>query len=319
MSCIVIFGGSGYIGTKISEFYLSKGYTVYIADIKESPIKNHQNVVFERLDVRKNIPTSFIKHPIDWIFNLAAIHREPGHSSHEYFETNIKGAENICFFAEKVGCENIFFTSSISPYGPTINRTDETFLTQPNTPYGISKLSAEYIHKIWCEKKSSRRLIIVRPGVIYGPEDPGNILRMIKAVKKGYFLLPVSSKIKKSYGYVYGLVESIEFMILQPDKTIVYNYVEKETECLGDMIKIVNESLGYNGKVLRFPLFLLKIAAEILFKINPNLNGIHPERVKKVARPTHIFPKELIERGFQFKYDFRSSLLHWKLISPKDF
>jgi nucleoside-diphosphate-sugar epimerase len=192
-------------------------------------------------------------------------------------------------------------------------------LTQPDTPYGISKLTAEYIHREWAQKEKSRRLISVRPGVIYGPGDPGNILRMIRAVKKGYFFLPVTPKIKKSYGYIYGLLDSMYFMINQSDKVIVYNYVEKETENLGDMIGIINKVLGTNGKIIRVPFLLLKWAALILYKLNPNLNGIHPERVKKVTRPTHIVPKVLIERGFEFKYDFEKSLIHWIKIKSSDF
>lgn len=319
MACYLIFGGAGYIGTKVAEHFLNKGFTVYIADIRVSSLKDNQNVVASIIDVRNPISSNFVKHPIDWIFNFAAVHREPGHESYEYFDTNIKGAENVCTFAEKIGCKNIFFTSSISPYGPTLKPKDEYTLTQPNTPYGISKLNAEYIHKLWAGKEKDRRLIIIRPGVVYGPGDPGNILRMIKAVKKGYFLLPVTPKIKKSYGYIYGLIESIDFMIAKSEKVITYNYVEKETENLGDMIGIINRTLGTNAKIIRFPLSILKLAASILHKIKPNLNGIHPERVKKVARPTHIIPKVLIEKGFTFNYDFEKSLIHWKSISPNDF
>jgi nucleoside-diphosphate-sugar epimerase len=319
-SCI-IFGGSGYIGTKLAEYFLERKRfdRVYIADIKESPLQNKEGVISGIIDVRKPISISFVEKPIEWIFNLAAIHREPGHESHEYFETNIKGAENISDFAENIGCRNIFFTASISTYGPTYTAMNEYMLTMPNTPYGISKLSAEYIHKVWVEKEKERRLIIVRPGVIYGPGDPGNILRMIKAVKKGYFFLPVPPTIKKSYGYIYGLLDSIGYSMSLPDKIFTYNYVEKETENLGNMIQIMNQTLGFKGKIIRIPFSLLKFCASIIYRIQPKMNGIHPDRVKKVARPTHIVPQVLMERNFDFQYDLKSSLLHWKQISPQDF
>jgi hypothetical protein len=41
--------------------------------------------------------------------------------------------------------------------------------------------------------------------------------------------------------------------------------------------------------------------------------------VRKAATPTHIVPKRLKDLGFEFKYDFASSLKHWKTISPEDF
>jgi Nucleoside-diphosphate-sugar epimerases len=321
MSNYIIFGGSGYIGTKLTEFLLNDSNTekVFLADIKISSIKN-EKVVYIDCDVRNK--DNFDQLPnisIDRIFNFAAIHREPGHDRLEYYETNIKGAENVCSYAEKIGCKNILFTSSISVYGPTLTPTDEYKLTTPDTPYGISKLTAEYIHREWLAKTEDRKLVIVRPGVVYGPGDPGNILRMIKAVEKGYFFLPTTPQIKKSYAYVFGLIDSFVFAMNLPDKLFIYNYVEKETESLGEMIKIINTVVNKKTHIIRLPFKLVQFAAFILYKINPNLNGVHPARVKKVARPTHIIPKVLIEKDFKFNYDFLKSLYHWKQISPNDF
>ena len=85
----------------------------------------------------------------DVIFNFAAVHRTPGHEDHEYFETNIRGAENVVAFAEKWNIKKIVFTSSIAPYGAAEELKKETTLPTPNTAYGISKLVAEKIHEKW--------------------------------------------------------------------------------------------------------------------------------------------------------------------------
>ncbi len=186
MNSCIIFGGSGFIGTKLVEHLIEKNVfeRIHIADIKDSAHKDHEKVSMIHVDVRKPIEQNIIKEPIEWIFNLAAICIEPGFESHEYFETNILGAENVCSFAEKIRCVNLFFASSMALYGPTLKPMSEEDLPMPDTPYGISKLAAEYVHRLWVEKSSERRLISVRPAVIYGPGDSGNILRMIRAVKK---------------------------------------------------------------------------------------------------------------------------------------
>jgi nucleoside-diphosphate-sugar epimerase len=317
----IIFGGSGFIGTKLVEQLIKERRfkKIYIADLKESIFKDHETVEMIFVDVRTPISPTLVSDSVEWIFNLAAICLEPGFESHEYFETNILGAENVCSFAGKIGCANLFFTSSMALYGPTLKPMSEEDLPMPDTPYGISKLAAEYVHRVWVEKSAERRLISVRPAVIYGPGDSGNILRMIQAVKKGYFILPVTPRIKKSYGYIYGLIESIIFCMSQKDKVIIYNYAENNTENIGSMITIISGLLGASAKIIQVPFWILSFASSVLYKINPNLNGIHPMRVKKVARPTHIIPKVLLGKGFIFKYDLRNSLIHWKTISPNDF
>jgi len=320
MATVVIFGGSGYIGTKLAEHLLnSQMVNIVLADIR--PVKiSDKRISYIGCDVRNSIDLSlFPAGEVSWIFNLAAVHREPGHEVHEYYQTNLKGAQNVCAFADAVGCNNILFSSSISVYGPTPAPTDELADKMPNTAYGISKLVSEYIHRDWLAARPERRLVIVRPGVVYGPGDPGNILRMVRAIKRGFFLLPVSGTIKKSYGYIYGLLESFDFVMGLPDRFAIYNYVEKETIPLAGMIAAINRAFGYSGKMIRIPISLLLLAARIVHFVSPNLNGIHPDRVKKVARPTHIVPGFLRDRGFNFSYDFESSLYDWLARSPGDF
>lgn len=105
----------------------------------------------------------------DVIFNFAAVHRTPGHEDHEYFETNIRGAENVVAFAEKWNIKKIVFTSSIAPYGAAEELKKETTLPTPNTAYGISKLVAEKIHEKWQNGDAThRQLTIVRPSVVFG-------------------------------------------------------------------------------------------------------------------------------------------------------
>ena len=150
MAVCVIFGGAGYIGTHLTRYLLStKRFDhVHLADIRQ-PDWEMENVSSSITDVRQPIPKELISEQPTWIFNFAAIHREPGHEPHEYFDTNLAGARNVCAYADAVGCENVFFTSSISVYGPTIGPTTEEARICPNSPYGGSKYPAEVIHELW--------------------------------------------------------------------------------------------------------------------------------------------------------------------------
>ncbi len=324
----IIFGGTGYIGSNMLRVFLKENiFEKYIiCDIKPlTGFDTEPQVFFKNIDVRKPISITLEKDfdpNTSWVFNFAAVHREPGHEFKEYFDTNIPGAENITDFARIRSIKNIFFTSSIAPYGRSLEKRNETSPLYPETAYGISKSLAEKIHEKWLSEVKGRRLIIVRPSVIFGPKDPGNVYRMIKALKKGTFVLPDGGKVIKAYGYIFGLVDSILFTMNQKERHIIYNYAENPLVPLNEMTEIVKKKLKYSKPVFKISVKLLALIAFFLgktLKIFGKSTEIHPVRVKKAGFPTNIEPKYLIENGFMFKYDFENALDHWKENAPEDF
>lgn len=316
----IIFGGTGYIGTRLAEHLKERGWKrVLLADIKPPGVSLPQGIDFLRCDVRKPISDQIGAWEADWIFNFAAIHREPGHHHREYFDTNLPGARNVCAYANRVGCSNIFFTSSIAVYGEISQPTDECAATYPDTGYGISKLCAELIHEGWQAAEPGRRLVIVRPGVVYGPGERGNMRRMIQALQKGGFVFPGDGSVKKSYAYIFGLLESMEFMLARTEPCLRYNYVEKNTEALRALVNHVAELLSQPAPRLRAPRALLMAAARIAQVATNGRSPLHPVRVRKAGQSTHIVPAELIRLGFDFRYDFATSLRHWVSVAPADF
>jgi nucleoside-diphosphate-sugar epimerase len=319
MSACLILGGGGYIGCNWAK-RLAGGKRfdrIVLADIRPPIQPLAPGCEFVQCDVRQPLQLGNLKP--EWIFNFAAVHREPGHAREEYFDTNLAGAKNACAFAEQSGCQNILFTSSIAVYGALTKPTSETSLPYPYTPYGISKLCAELIHKGWRRSGENRRLYVCRPGVIYGPGDPGNILRMIRAVKKGYFVFPGSKDLRKSYGYIEGLVDSFEFIMAREESQITYNYVERETETLGMLVRIVQEQVARKIPTFTAPLPILVAIAALAQLATRGRSPIHPVRVRKTASSTHIIPEFLLKSGFNFRYDFAASLKDWANKSPEDF
>lgn len=324
----IIFGGAGYIGSNMLRVFLKeKVFKNYIVcDIKPLKGFNQGNqVVFQKVDVREHIEiilSESFNPDNSWIFNFAAVHREPGHKFNEYFDTNIPGAENVTEFARVNDVKNIYFTSSIAPYGKSLHKKNESSSLYPETAYGISKALAEKIHEKWLIEAEDRRLIIVRPSVIFGPKDPGNVYRMIKALKRGSFVLPDGGKVIKAYGYIFGLVESIVFTMNKKENHIIYNYAENPLVPLNTMTEIIKKKFNYTKPVFKISVRALSFVAFFLaklLKLFGKTTDIHPLRVRKAGFPTNIEPKYLIDNKFIFKYKFEDALNHWLKNSPEDF
>lgn len=327
---IVIFGGSGFIGYHFSKYLVENNLfdEIILVDISQprDGLKNSSSSVKYFIhDVREKILDHKLLSGPDLICNFAAVHREPGHESYEYYETNIYGAENVCEFSERQGCKNIIFTSSIAPYGLSEDKRDEFSLTNPNSPYGGSKLVAEKIHKAWHNSDSSNHLVILRPGVVFGPEEGGNVSRMIKAVKSGYFFYMGNKKTRKAGIYVKELCNAIWWIyknnINSSKKYSLHNLSMNPGPSIEEYVNAIKKVSKTNKPTLNVPFFLLyyvSVLIDLILKPFGINHPISPVRIKKLVRSNNILPKQLKMDGYQFKYSLESALADWKKDYPKE-
>lgn len=320
----IIFGGSGFIGTHLIHMLkenikpLDKIYDLDIVmpgeeGVVPGIVEKNDGVEYIRLDVRKPIEFDFNPTKDDIIFNLAAVHRTPGHPDHEYFETNICGAENVTTFAEKHGINKILFTSSIAPYGAAEEMKEETTLPTPNTPYGISKLVSEKIHQIWQVKDEKRELTIVRPGIVYGKGEHGNMTRLYKGMKGHYFMYTGRKDTIKACIYVKELVLFFKYRMMDNSfpGTDIYNCTFEPAFNIEQICETIQKATNMKRFIPLIPGGLLMTAATILGPIGGKKVGIHPARVKKLMVSTNICGKKLAGCGYKFHYSFEDTYRDW--------
>ena len=298
MNNCIIFGGAGFIGTHFTQYLLANNIVeyVYLADIRLiQPFFELDNdrIKFVEIDVRKDITKNLFPHQIDLILNFAAIHREPGHEDYEYFETNLLGAENVCKFAEQVGCQNIIFTSSISPYGVSESIKDELTLPVPVTAYGSSKLVAEKIHQIWQAKDvNNRRLVIVRPGVVFGPGEGGNVSRLIKAVIGRYFFFMGNQSTRKAGVYVRELCNAMWWVLQEQKKNdefvSLFNMSMNPGPSIGEYVNAVCKTQGIKRFVPTVPYKMLMGVAYVIEALARPLGIKHPFSPVRILSLIHI-------------------------------
>lgn len=321
----IIFGGSGFIGTHliymIKNECLKSGDNIYDVDIVmpgeegvvPGVVNKIEGVHYIRFDIRKKIDFSFEPTKDDIIFNLAAVHRTPGHPDTEYFETNIIGAQNVTEFAERYGISKILFTSSIAPYGASENIKDENSLPTPNTPYGISKLVAEKIHQIWQAKELNRELTILRPGIVYGKGEHGNMTRLYKALKGRYFFFTGRKDTIKACIYVKELVNVIKYRVIENSFSgvDVINCSYYPAYNIEQIVQVMLLSANLKRKVFLIPASLLLKLSSLVRLLFGTKVGIHPDRIKKLMVSTNVSGKKLKNSGYVFKYTFEDTFLDW--------
>lgn len=321
----IIFGGSGFIGThlihKLNEIRKNED-RIYDLDlvmpgeegVVPGVVEKNIGVTYIRLDVRNSINFEFTPTKDDIIFNLAAVHRTPGHDTKEYFETNVKGARNVVEFAAKNGINKILFTSSIAPYGASEELKDEDTLPMPNTPYGISKLIAEMIHIEWSKLSRDRQLMILRPGIVYGKGEHGNMTRLYKSIKSHYFFYPGRKDTVKACIYVKELVLFMKYCMLD-NHFVGYNIVNCTFEpayTIEQICGAMMDSTDLNGtKIYQISGKLLMCIAFVFGAIGGKKFGIHPERVKKLLISTNISGKKLANLNYHFHYGITESFKDW--------
>jgi len=313
----LVFGGSGFIGYHLSKLIHTSNSKakIFNFDIEEATLE--KEYLYEQLDVREVItPKSYDAKSSDIIINLAAVHRTPGHPDHEYFETNITGAENVCNYAREKGINTILFTSSIATYGVYEEQKNEKTVPMPNIPYGISKLTAEYVHKLWQqEDPENRRLIILRPGVVFGHRERGNFTRLINATKKNRFFYPGRKDTIKACIYVKDLAKAmIDMLQEEPNGVVTYNMTYEPAPRIDKICEVISEKGKMNKPSIVLPASLLVFVAKFgygVFSIfGIKIASLHPDRVRKLMISNDI-NGELLNNKYNLQYGLEGGIEDW--------
>jgi nucleoside-diphosphate-sugar epimerase len=336
MKTAIIFGGSGFIGSHFSQYLLDRNIVdnILVADIVPLDVERTTQkyrryvqdgkIAFELCDVRNAIHLSAIDKNVSLVCNFAAVHREPGHLPYEYYETNLLGAKNVCEWSERHNVKDIIFTSSIAPYGPSEEVRTELSLPVPETAYGSSKLTSEYIHRTWqALDRHNRRLVIVRPGVVFGAGERGNVTRLVQATINRYFVYMANKETRKAGTYVKELCNAMFWVLEQKvkDEPVLFNMSMNPGPTIQEYVQVVCEVEGISRFVPNIPYFVILTLSRIIaavFGVFGKATSINPVRMKKLVRSNNIIPKFLVDEGYEYQYSLKSAMEDWKRDKPSD-
>ncbi|MDA9052930.1 NAD(P)-dependent oxidoreductase [Planktomarina temperata] len=284
---ITIIGGSGFVGTNLCRQLHLKQQDFEIIDLKMShqfPEKCKIGDVRDIDALRQTITG-------DVIVNLAAVHRDDVRDKSEYQRTNVNGAENIASVCEEKGIDKIVFTSSVAVYGFAEPGTDEGGAINPFNEYGRTKFEAEETLRNW-QLQGNNSLIIVRPTVIFGEGNRGNVFNLLNQIASGKFLMIGKGTNKKSMAYIDNIVAFLETSIATEQKYGLFNYIDTPDLTMNELISQVRAKVrGKSGVGPRLPYWLgliLGYTADLVAKLSGRNLPVSSIRVKKFASSTEF-------------------------------
>lgn len=242
-SRVALVGGAGFIGSRLAPRLEGAGAEVRTIDLPGVEAKGRDVDVG---DVRDGDALQKAFADCDCIVNLAAEHRDDVEPLSLYWDVNVDGARNVCEAARAQDIRRIVFTSTVAVYGFTDGRTvDENTPFAPFNEYGKTKAEAENIFREWqAEAPDERSLTIVRPTVVFGEENRGNVYNLLKQVWSGRFVMIGDGKNRKSMAYVENIAAFLAHSMTFGAGVHVYNYVDKPDFDMNTLVNRTRQTMG---------------------------------------------------------------------------
>lgn len=304
---ILVIGGSGFIGTRLVDELLDADHHVSIFDIKRSETYPALTILG---DVRSETQLTTATKGIEIIYNLAAEHRDDVSPLSLYHDVNVTGAKNVILAAVANNIQHIIFTSTVAIYGLNKNCPDESFPAEPFNEYGRTKWEAEKLFQQWAGEEITRSLGIVRPAVVFGEGNRGNVYNLIKQIKTGRFVMIGNGENRKSMGYVGNIAVFLRDLIHE-EGIEIFNFCDKPDLSSSEIATIIAHGLDIKLPRIRLPLWAGLLAGNLLdlaAKFSSRKFSISTIRVQKFTAETTISTNKLQSTGYKPKFSLKEGL-----------
>ncbi|MDG1900718.1 MAG: NAD-dependent epimerase/dehydratase family protein [Bacteroidales bacterium] len=305
---ITIIGGSGFVGTRLID-QLKEEFVVTNLDKRKSDFFPELTKI---CDVRDKKSLQQMMKTTDVIVLLAAEHRDDISPNSLYYDVNVEGTRNVLKIMEEKGIKNIIFTSSVAVFGLNKPNPDEKFPVDPFNHYGKSKYQAEKVLQAWQKSDNTRAVTVIRPTVIFGENNRGNVYNLLKQIASGHFRMVGKGINKKSMAYVGNIGAFIRYNIVNMQTGVqVYNYIDKPDLTMNQLIGQVEKSLSKKIPSTRLPYWLGMLAAygfDLFSKLSGKKLSVSSVRVRKFCATTQFDASKAHSSGFLAPYTLTEGL-----------
>ncbi len=321
---ITLIGASGFVGTRLMNLLKesSNDYELKNIDLQPSHFFNQYTTIG---DVRDQEQMNKELANTDLVVLLAAQHRDDVSPVSLYYDTNVGGMEKTLHAMEKNGVKKIVFFSSVAVYGLNKHNPNEEHEKDPCNHYGKSKWQAEQLLQEWYKTHTDWDINIIRPTVIFGERNRGNVYNLLKQIASGQFLMVGKGNNKKSMAYVGNVVSFVKFLI---DNKVtgynIYNYIDKPDFTTNELVLLVEKVMNKHIPNTHFP-YWLGMAGGYVFDLISFITRkkltISSVRVKKFCATTEFDASKMLASGFKAPYTLSEGLsrtLQYEFINPPE-
>jgi len=287
---ICITGGSGFVGGALARRLAASGQALRLLDIAEPKSPEH---AFHRCDITnpESLPGAVDGGNV--IVHLAAEHRDDVHPESRYAAVNTAGSVAVAQAAEEAGIERIVFSSTVAVYGLSAPGADETAVPAPFNAYGRSKLAAEKALRDWQARAPDRRMLaIVRPCVVFGPGNRGNVHTLFAQIAAGRFIMVGPGQHRKSLAHVDNLAAFLARCCDLPAGVHLFNYADRPDLTVAELVGLARgRLLGRSGTGLRLPMaaaLALGYGADSVARLAGRRLPVSAIRVRKFLAETTV-------------------------------
>ena len=316
---ITIIGGSGFVGS----FLIKELHDYKVGNLDKNPSPFFDNITVNG-DIRY---LDEIKIPVGTksVVLLAAEHRDDVSPTSLYYDVNVQGTKNVLQAIDKAGVKKLIFTSSVAIYGLNKKNPTENHPEDPFNNYGKSKWQAEEAIKKWYTNDSEGKSVtIIRPTVIFGERNRGNVYNLLKQISSGKFMMIGKGLNKKSMAYVGNIVALIKDRLDKAEPGYhIYNYADKPDFSMTELVSAIENKINISVPKSKIPYWLGMLGGygfDFLSLITRKKLSISSVRVKKFCATTQ-FNATKAHSSFNAPYTLKEGIdltLEHEFLNPKE-
>lgn len=255
---ILITGIHGFVGQNLMPYLEAKGHTIYGLGRTGDYVWN-------------DLESDRIPH-VDAIIHLAGKAHDTKNQTEAdvYFKVNRDLAMKVfAYFMEHQDIKKFIFFSSVKAAADQVvgEILTEDVTPTPKGPYGESKAEAEkQLNDIWKQALSTqtdgRQLYILRPCMMHGPGNKGNLNLLYKVVNAGFPWPLGAFENKRSFCSIQNVCFVVKQLLEQPVESGIYNLADDEALSTNTLVEIIADCLGNKAKIWKFGRTLMTFLAK---------------------------------------------------------